>query len=471
MGTSTAIVWFRRDLRSHDHPALATAAREYDRIVPLFVFDDLLLHGRFASAPRTAFMLGCLQDLDGALAERGAGLCVRFGRPEHELPALAASAGAAAVLWTSDVSPYARARDRRVTEALRQAGVRARTHPGAYCADVSVPRTQDGRPFSVFTPFWRAQQRLARRPVQRAPAHLALPTGLDRGRLPGLQALGLPDAGELPEPFCAPGERAGRAAMARWLDGPVEHYGERRDLLEGGTSGLSPYLRWGCISARELEQRAQRRGGPGPAAFVRQLAWRDFYAHVLLSHPGNARAEFHPRLRALEWDADDELLQAWQQGRTGYPLVDACMRQLTRTGWMPNRARLVAGSFLTKDLHLDWRAGEAWFERLLLDGEPAQNNGNWQWVASTGVDPAPCSRRIFNPVLQQRRHDPDGRYVRRWVPELREVPGRRLAEPWTMSDAEQQAARCVIGSDYPGPVADHAQERRAAIERYAAATR
>jgi deoxyribodipyrimidine photo-lyase len=147
------------------------------------------------------------------------------------------------------------------------------------------------------------------------------------------------------------------------------------------------------------------------------------------------------------------------------------MRQLARTGWMPNRARLVAGSFLTKDLHLDWRAGEAWFGRLLLDGEPAQNNGNWQWVASTGVDPAPCSRRIFNPVLQQRRHDADGRYVRRWVPELREVPDRRLAEPWTMSDAEQRAARCVIGSDYPGPVVDHARERRAAIERYAAATR
>jgi deoxyribodipyrimidine photo-lyase len=471
MGFSTAIVWFRRDLRCHDHPALAAAVREYDRIVPLFVFDDVLLRGRFASAPRTAFMLGCLRDLDAALAERGAGLCVRTGRPEHELPAVAASAGAAAVLWTSDVSPYARARDRRVTEALRGAGVRARPQQGGYCADVSVPRTQDGRPFSVFTPFRRAQQRVERRPVQRAPVRLALPAALDPGRLPGPWALGLADATELPEPFCAPGERAGRAAMARWLDGPIDRYGEGRDVLDGTTSGLSPYLRWGCISARELEERAWRRGGAGASAFVRQLAWRDFYAHVLLSHPGNAHAELQPRLRNLEWDADDGLLQAWQQGRTGYPLVDASMRQLARTGWMPNRARLVAGSFLTKDLHLDWRAGEAWFERLLLDGEPAQNNGNWQWVASTGVDPAPCSRRIFNPVLQQRRHDADGRYVRRWVPELREVPDRRLAEPWTMSDAEQRAARCVIGSDYPGPVVDHARERRAAIERYAAATR
>jgi deoxyribodipyrimidine photo-lyase len=256
--------------------------------------------------------------------------------------------------------------------------------------------------------------------------------------------------------------------MAAWIDGPVDAYGERHDDLTGGSSGLSPYLRFGCISARELEQRASDRGGDGAAAFVRQLAWRDFYAHVLLHHPDNTRLEFQPRYRDLAWDADVELLDAWTTGRTGYPLVDAGMRQLAATGWMHNRARMVVGSFLTKDLHLDWRAGEAWFGRMLLDGEPAQNNGNWQWIASTGVDPAPYFRRIFNPVLQQEKFDPDGAYVRRWVPELREVPDARLARPWTMSADEQEAAGCRIGADYPHPVVDHAAERRVTMDRYRA---
>jgi deoxyribodipyrimidine photo-lyase len=236
-----------------------------------------------------------------------------------------------------------------------------------------------------------------------------------------------------------------------------------------GTSVLSPYLRWGCLSARECEERAARRGGPGAAAWMRQLAWRDFYAHQLLMFPGNVREEFQERYRRrLEWSTDAEALAAWQEGRTGYPLVDAGMRQLARTGWMHNRARLVVGSFLTKDLHIDWREGERHFARLLLDGEPAQNNGNWQWIASTGADPAPYFRRLFNPMTQQRKFDPDGAYVRRWVPELARVPVGRLAAPWTMSHDEQRAAGCVIGVDYPAPIVDHAHERRVAITRYGA---
>jgi deoxyribodipyrimidine photo-lyase len=318
---------------------------------------------------------------------------------------------------------------------------------------------------TVFTPFWRTQRELPRRAVLAAPERLTLPDGLDPGELPAGPAL----ADELPEPFCPPGETAARRALEAWLDGPIDHYAGRHDDLSGGTSGLSAHLRWGCISAREVEQRAQDRGGDGAAAFVRQLAWRDFYAHVLLLFPDNARREFQPRYRGLEWADDPQLLEAWTSGRTGYPLVDAGMRQLAATGWMHNRARMVVGSFLTKDLHLDWRAGEAWFERMLLDGEPAQNNGNWQWIASTGVDPAPYFRRMFNPVLQQQKFDPDGTYVRRWVPELREVPAARLAEPWTMSAGEQHASHCIIGEDYPQPVVDHAQERQVAMARYRAA--
>ncbi len=469
--TATALLWFRRDLRLADHPALTRALHDYERVVPVFVLDDALLRGRFASAPRTAFMLGCLRALDADLRARGSGLVVRRGRPEEQLAALAAEAGAGAVLWTSDVAPYARARDRRVTAALRDAGVDAVAQGGAYVVDVSRPRTQAGRPFTVFTPFYRHWLELERRTVHRAPAGLpALPSALRKGRLPALDALGLDGGFALPEPACAPGEAAARAALARWLDGPVDRYADRHDALgEDATSRLSPYLRWGCVSAAECEARAARRGGAGAAAWVRQLAWRDFYAHVLLLHPANARREHQERYRDLRWHDDDDALQAWREGQTGYPLVDAGMRELARTGWMHNRARLVVGSFLTKDLHLDWRLGEHHFEALLLDGEPAQNNGNWQWVTSVGVDPAPYFRRIFNPVLQQRKFDPDGAYVRRWVPELRDVPDELLAEPWRMSEEQQHAAGCVVGRDYPAPIVDHAEERRTAIERYRAA--
>jgi deoxyribodipyrimidine photo-lyase len=206
----------------------------------------------------------------------------------------------------------------------------------------------------------------------------------------------------------------------------------------------------------------------GRRAFRRQLAWRDFYAHVLLHHPDNAREEFQERFRALEWERDPARLAAWEQGRTGFPLVDAAMRQLAAMGWMHNRARLVVGSFLTKDLQLDWRLGERHFMRHLVDGDEAQNNGNWQWIASVGVDPQPYFRRMYNPARHQERFDPDGAYVRRWVPELRDVPLARLAEPWTMTPDEQEGAGCVIGRDYPAPIVDRRVERARAAERFRA---
>lgn len=471
--TSTALLWYRRDLRLHDHPALVTALHEHERVIPVFVFDDALLHGRFASAPRTSFMLGCLRELDAAWRAHASGLVIRAGRPEHELVRLARELDAGAVFWTSDVAPYARRRDTRVTEALRGAAVQPRPTGGGYCIDVARPRTSAGGPYGVFTPFWRAWQRLERRAVHRAPRALpALPSGVRKGRIPRVDALGI-SGHDVPEPIVAPGEAAARAAVARWLRGPIDAYADRHDSLsDPGTSTLSPYLRWGCLSALECEQRAQGHGGAGARAWVRQLCWRDFLAHVLLLHPDNAHAEHQARFRGtLAWADDDDGLAAWQEGRTGYPLVDAGMRQLARTGWMHNRVRLVVGSFLTKDLHLDWRLGEAWFERLLLDGEPAQNNGNWQWIASVGVDPAPAFRRLLNPTLQQRKFDPDGSYVRRWVPELGAVDDRRLAEPWTMSEAEQHAAGCVIGRDYPPPIVEHAHERERALARYRAAGR
>ena len=454
----------RRDLRLHDNPALHRARAEFDVVIPVFILDDALLHGRYASSPRAQFLFGCLRALDQELHARGCGLVLRRGAPEHELAKLAEQTGAGAVFWTSDVSPYALRRDRAVTAALQERGVRAVPNTGTYARDVSKVRKDDGEMYTVFTPYWKAWERLAARDIYGAPRAMApLPRGLDRGELPGgVRAPG----GTLGAPVCEPGEAAGREALTRWLDGPVDRYGDRHDTLAGGTSVLSPYLRWGCLSARECELRARRRGTPGADAWVRQLAWRDFYASVLLEHPENVRREFQPKFRSLSWHEDADALDAWKRGETGFPIVDAGMRQLAATGWMHNRARMVVGSFLTKDLHLDWRAGEQHFAALLLDGEPAQNNGNWQWIASTGVDPAPYFRRIFNPSLQQRTFDPDGAYVRRWVPELAAVPDNRLAEPWTMTEAEQRDARCAIGLDYPAPIVDHADERKRAMDRY-----
>jgi deoxyribodipyrimidine photo-lyase len=439
---STAIVWYRRDLRVHDHPALATAAAEHDQVIPVFVVDPRFATGRYASERRSGYMRSALHALDAELQRLGSRLHVRTGDPTEVIPRLADETGACGVYFTSDVSRYARARDQRIVERL---GSLARPQPGNYIADIDRLATRNGDPYSVFSPFFRAWQAAPRRPIHATPRALHTPATLPKGRLPR----GTHDA--------SAGARHAHTAARRFLAGPAAAYADRHDDLCGGTSQLSPHLRWGAISPLALEHRA---ANAGHDAFVRQLAWRDFFAHVLLHDLGSRRPD-------PAWDHDDVLLTAWQEGRTGYPLVDAGMRQLARTGWMHNRARMVVGSFLTKDLHLDWRLGEAHFARLLLDGELAQNNGNWRWIASVGVDPAPPSRRMFNPTRQQQRFDPDGAYVRRWVPELAHVPTALLAEPWTMTADQQHAARCVIGRDYPAPIVDHAHERKRALSLYA----
>jgi deoxyribodipyrimidine photo-lyase len=472
----TEIVWFRRDLRVRDHPALHEAASGDGSVVPLFVVDPAITGGRGASRPRARFLAASLHELDGALRERGGRLVVRHGDPGEVLPALAREVGADVVRWTADASPFGRARDARVSDALEAAGVAARAHPGQYVVDPAAPRTGSGGTYGVFSPFHRSWEGQERRPIHDAPRALRVPRVGGEG-LPAARDLAPSDLPDVPEPFAEGGEEAGLRAARSWLDGPLADYADRHDALAvpgarpaGGTSGLSPHLRWGTISSRWLEARARRLDGEGPAAFVRQLAWRDFYAHVYLHHPEDRHREHQERYRSLAWEEDEEALDAWRAGRTGYPLVDAGMRQLAATGWMHNRARLVVGSFLTKDLHLDWRAGERHFHRLLLDGEPAQNDGNWQWVTSVGVDPKPYFQRLFNPIRQQQRFDPDGRYVRRWVPELRRVPDDLLAEPWRMDEAQQRAAGCRIGAEYPAPIVDHAEEREHAAARYRAAT-
>jgi deoxyribodipyrimidine photo-lyase len=463
----TALVWFRRDLRLHDHPALRAALARDERVVPVFCLDERLLRGRHSSGARTQFLLECLADLDRALRERGSGLVLREGPPEYELARLADEVGADSLHFTRDVTPFARARGARVREALAAASseVEPCGHTGLSAVEeVGALHTQAGKPYTIFTPFHRTWEREPRRELLGAPRKLPrLPSGLAKGRLPSLKALGLQQEVQRP---ARGGERAARERLREFLAKDVRDYGLGRDALgEDSTSRLSPYLHFGCVSPREVEARLPP--GAGAEAFRRQLCWRDFHHHVLLHFPRNAHSEFQERYRGkLRWSRSRRNFERWCEGQTGYPLIDAGMRQLRREGWMHNRARLAVGSFLTKDLGIDWRWGERHFMRLLLDGDEANNNGNWQWIASVGTDPQPVFRRIYNPARQMETHDPDGRYVRRWVPELANVPEEYLREPWRMPTTVQREAGCLIGGDYPRPIVDHAQARREALERY-----
>jgi deoxyribodipyrimidine photo-lyase len=461
----TALLWLRRDLRLHDHPALRAALDGDDVVIPVFCFDDGLLAGRHASGPRTQFLLESLDELDAGLRERGSQLVYRHGPPQAELPALAREVKATVVHVTADVGPFARHRQRQVMQALHAGKVALRAHPGLFAVDwLDSMRAQSGDPYTVFTPFHRTWLAQPRRRMLGAPRTLPpVPAAIAAGELPALGDLGLHQECSDPAPG---GERAGREALRRFLAGPIHEYDDGRDMLAGrSVSRLSPYLHFGALTPREIEHRLP--DGVGPDAYRRQLCWRDFYAHVLGHFPANARSEHQRRYRgAIRWSRAHRRFAAWCDGATGFPVVDAGMRQLRREGWMHNRARLLVGSFLTKDLGIDWRWGERWFMRFLLDGDEASNNGNWQWIASVGVDPQPAFRRIFNPGRQQARFDPDGEYVRRYVPELGGVPDRYLAEPWTMPAEVQAHCGCRIGSDYPAPIVTtrrHAAMRSSAI--------
>ncbi len=458
----TGIVWFTRDLRLHDHPALRAALDRCERVVCVFCLDDRLLSGRNASGPRTQFMLECLAELRERL---DGNLVVRRGSPERELVDLAGEVDAGEVHFSADSGPFARRRMTRVWRALEAAGVEPWAHPGLHAVDdLTAIRTQADKPYTVFSPFHRSWLEVPRREVLGRPRSLpALPSGVRKGRIPTLDALGMEQ--EVDEPMPG-GEVAARQRLSRFLTRGVSGYTDNHDALgRDKTSRLSPYLHFGCISPREIEERLPR--GKGPDAFRRQLCWRDFYHHVLRHFPDNAQGEFQERYRdQIAWNDNAEHFRAWCDGQTGYPLVDAGMRQLRREGFMHNRARLVVGSFLTKDLGIDWRSGERWFMRLLLDGDEANNNGNWQWIASVGVDPQPFFRRIYNPARHMERFDPEGHYVRRYVPELQRVPDRYLPEPWTMPEEIQAQCGCVIGRDYPEPIVDHREAREEAFERY-----
>lgn len=492
----SVIHWFRRDLRLRDNTALSAAARDSGgAVIPVFVLDDQLLRGADVAPARIQFMLDCLRELDANLRRQGSRLIVLRGEPAGELTRLAQITGAGAVYFNRDYTPAALRRDARVTQALQQAGLRVQTFKDAVIFEQSELMTSSGQPYTVFTPYKRAWlNRLSlsgqaeAQPIE-PPALSPLPDTWSDVGLPALPAageLGFRVTQELPQG----GESEALRRLADFKDrGALQAYSAQRDFpaIEG-TSRLSPYLRFGAISPRQClavavstlrgEFPARHSFSPaasdakkeGGDAWISELIWREFYAQILYHFPHADRGNYRREYDRLEWGSGDAALDearfaAWRAGRTGYPIVDAAMRQLNQTGWMHNRARMIVASFLTRDLLLDWRLGERYFMQHLVDGDPASNNGGWQWAAGTGTDAQPWFR-IFNPRLQSERFDPDGVFIRRWLPELAGAPLEYLHAPHTMPPLVQAQAGCRIGSDYPAPIVDHAIQKEESIRRF-----
>ena len=421
----------------HDNLALAMAAREAERIVPLFVFDDVILGSSFARPNRVSFLLDALRDLDSSLARRGARLVLRSGDVVDETLVLARDLGAEQVFVAEDASGYAQGRRRRLVDACRAEEIALRVTPGVTAVPLRSLETTSGAHYSVFTPFYRAWASATRRQIEAAPRRLAMPANISRGRLPALSRIA---PGRLSPELPQGGETAGRKRLTAWLrSGLADYEAGHDDLVAAATSRLSPYLHFGCISPLEAAHRAGE--ADGAAQFLRQLAWRDFFHQLLAARPETAREDM--RSRGHRWSNDNDALEAWKQGQTGYPVVDAGMRQLHREGFMHNRARLITASFLVRNLRIDWRHGARHFFDWLVDGDLANNVGNWQWVAGTGANPRPG--RAFNPVRQAYRFDPDGAYVRRYIPELAAIGEPTVHEPWKLR---------AVPKRYPTPIVD-----------------
>ena len=441
------VLWFRRDLRLSDHPALLAAVRAAGadgEVVGLFCLDERLWGP--AGANRRWFLAGCLRALDEAMGGR---LVVRPGDPTDLVPAVAAEVGAAEVFVTEDFGPYGTERDAAVGAALAEAGRSLERVGSPYAVPPGEVRTGAGQPYKVFTPFSRAWAEHGWPAPQPAPRSV---------RWAAVAGDGLPEApavtAELPEP----GEAAAKGAARRFWDRHLEAYDEQRDRPDlDATSRLSPYLKWGCIHPRQLL--ATLGGSRAEQRFRAELCWREFYADVLHHRPESARRALDATMGTMQVDGRGTAprFAAWAEGRTGYPVVDAGMRQLLAEGWMHNRVRMLTASFLVKDLHLDWTRGARHFMDHLVDGDLASNQHGWQWVAGTGTDASPWFR-VFNPVTQGERFDPAGAYVRRWVPELAGVPDRWVHRPWEAPDG--------VPAGYPEPIVDHAEEREEALRRY-----
>ena len=470
--TAPVLLWFRDDLRLADNPAVDAAAGWGAPTIPVFLLDEGSGIRPLGGAARW-WLHGSLASLEGALLGRRSRLILRRGAAETVLPALAAEAGARAVLWNRSHDPATQARDRRVEAALRRAGIEVRTFASGALVEPEAMRTGTGGAFKVFTPFWKAlRARYRPTPPLSAPESFPLPE-----RWPDSERLGdwrlRPSAPDWAHGFRTwhPGESGATQALERFIDEGLRGYADGRNFPgRQGTSRLSQHLRFGEISPaqawRAVEDAVARGAAPyrDGEAFLRDIGCREFCRHLLFHFPELPSRPWRKEFERFPWRSDPAALRAWRRGRTGYSIVDAGMRQLWATGWMHNRVRMIAASFLTKHLLIDWREGEAWFWDTLIDADLANNAANWQWVAGCGADAAPFFR-IFNPVLQGERFDPEGDYVRRWVPELARLPAPDIHRPW--DSGRLAGAGVSLGDTYPEPIIEHAAARRRALEAYA----
>ncbi len=466
----SALVWFRRDLRNFDHAALYHALKRARQVYAAFVFDTNILEALpDRQDRRVEFIWHSVQELKTALQASGGDLIVLHGDASQLLPSLAERLQVQVVFSNRDYEPAAVARDRQVANALSKTGIEFHQFKDQVVFEQDEILTQGNKPYGVFTPYKNAWLKklddfyLKPYPIERYAGHLHAPEFACP--MPSLESLGFAHTNL--SQLKLPTGMSGGAMLFADFEQRMDRYQEARDFPAlKGPSYLSVHLRFGTVSIRGLVRAALQRGGRGAETWLSELIWRDFYFQVLHHHPEVAEGRaFKPEFDKLPFPNDDAWFAAWCEGRTGYPLVDAAMRQLNQTGYMHNRLRMVAASFLVKDLLIDWRRGESYFARHLIDFDPAANNGGWQWAASTGCDAQPWFR-IFNPVTQSEKFDPQGKFIRKYVPELANCSDKEIHAPWTMSAERQHMIRVMIGQDYPVPIVDHAMQRERALALY-----
>ena len=467
---TAALVWFRRDLRAFDHVALSRALQAYERVYCVFVFDtDILNALEDKTDRRVEFIWQSVKQLDAMLRQMGGGLIVRHGRASEEVPRLAQALDVSAVFANRDYEPQAIRRDATVADTLRKSAIELHLHKDQVIFERDEIMSGSNRPYSVYTAYKSAWLKrltdvdLQIYPIAELAAHLAKP---DASAIPSLRDIGF-SSSDLARLEVKPGMSGARDAWEDFAQRLSDYDTTRDNMALDSTSRLGVHLRFGTLSIRSLVRHAYYAAGKGAQVWLSELIWRDFFQMILYHHPRVEQQAFRTEFDAIVWDEREDYFQAWCAGRTGYPIVDAAMRQLNQTGFMHNRLRMIAASFLVKDLHIHWLKGERYFARKLLDYDLAANNGNWQWAASTGCDAQPYFR-IFNPITQSKRFDPEGVFIKRYLPELAGLEVHDIHAPWNLLPIEQQACGVLLGRDYPAPIVDHEAARAKTLAMFKA---